>query len=308
MISGRPDDVDPTVEIQRDTSEKSPRTRLDLPARQADPTREDRKPQRTARTDEWVAGESRSAGEPGEPQADPTRADLPSRSSADRSPPSEGPPDLLPYDGDPDRRWPTPWRWVRRTFFLLVALVVGTPLAAGAYVWYVAREDVRTHSDAILVLGAAQFNGTPGDVLAWRLRHALTLYNDGVAKHIVTVGGNQPGDNYTEAGSGKAWLNQHGVPSSRLVAVPKGNDTLESMIAAGDEFSKLHWHTAVIVTDPPHALRSRTMARANGIQAVTSPTRSGPTVYSRDTQLHYIVRETGGYLYFQLIGRWRDEP
>ena len=289
-ISDRPDDVDPTVEIQRDSSEESSRTRIDLPSRQADPTREER----------WAepgSGEAR--------RADPTREDLPRRS---RDTPPEAPPHLLPYDARPSRPRRTPWRWARRTFFLLVALIVGTPLAAGAYVWYVAREDIRTHSDAILVLGAAQFNGTPGAVLEWRLRHALSLYNDGVARHILTVGGNRPGDNYTEAGSGKAWLNQHGVPESRLVAVPTGRDTLQSMVAAGEKFRKLRWQTAVIVTDPPHALRSRTMARANGIQAVTSPTRSGPTVYSRDTQLHYIVRETGGYLYFQLIGRWRGEP
>jgi uncharacterized SAM-binding protein YcdF (DUF218 family) len=227
-------------------------------------------------------------------QADPTREDLP-----------RGRRDEPVYD-EPRRR--SPWRWVRRAVYLVLLLIVGTPLAAGFYVWYVAREDVRIHSDAIIVLGAAQFNGTPGDVLAWRLEHALNLYREGVAKHIVTVGGNRPGDNYTEAGSGKAWLNQHGVPASRLVAVPVGSDTLQSMIAACREFRKLGWHTAVIVTDPPHALRSRTMARANGINAVTSPTRSGPMVHTRDTQLHYIIRETGGYLYFEFIGQWRDEP
>jgi vancomycin permeability regulator SanA len=264
--------VDPTVEMHRDEMHRDemPRTRSDLPRRQADPTRED----------------------------------LPRRSGA-----VSGDEPVVPYDGGSYDRGPrAPWRWVKRTFFLLVALLVGTPLAAGFYVWYVAREDVRTHSDAILVLGAAQFNGTPGDVLAWRLQHALTLFHDGVAKHIVTVGGNQPGDKYTEAGSGAAWLYQHGVPDADLVALRTGKDTLQSMIAAGKEFRKRGWHTAVIVTDPPHSLRSRTMARANGINAVTSPTRSGPMVYSRDTQFHYIVRETGGYLYFQLIGRWRDEP
>lgn len=259
-ITGRPDGTEPTVETRRETGE-SPRTRVDLPRRQADPTREDL---------------------PRRPRAAPA---------------------VAPYDGGRG-----PWRWVVRIFFLIVALVVGTPLAAGFYVWYVAREDVRTHSDAIIVLGATQNNGTPGDVLEWRLRHALTLYKEGVASHILTVGGNQPGDHYTEAGTGKTWLNEHGVPASRLVAVPTGNDTLQSMVATGEEFHKLHWHTAVIVTDPPHELRSRTMARANGIQAVTSPTRSGPMVYSRDTEVLYIVRETGGYLYFQLIARWRDQP
>ena len=229
-------------------------------------------------------------------QADPTREDLP------RRPPDE--PEVVPYAADRARRR-TPWRWVKRAVLLALVLLVGTPLAAGCYVWYVAREDVRTHSDAILVLGAAQFNGMPGDVLEWRLQHALKLWRDGVAKHIMTVGGNRPGDKYTEAGSGKAWLNQHGVPWDDLDAVRTGNDTLQSMVAAGAEFRKRGWHTAVIVTDPPHSLRSRTMARANGIKAVTSPTRSGPTVYSRDTQFHYIVRETGGYLYFQLYARWR---
>ncbi|GLY83087.1 YdcF family protein [Actinoallomurus iriomotensis] len=270
-ITGRPDGTEPTVEIRRETGE-SPRTRVDLPQRSADPTRED----------------------------------LPRRPRIERDEP------LVPY-GDEDgggsgRRRRGPWRWVVRIFFLIVAIVVGTPLAAGFYVWYVAREDVRTHSDAIIVLGATQNNGVPGDVLEWRLRHALTLYKEGVASHILTVGGNQPGDHYTEAGTGKTWLNEHGVPASRLVAVPTGKDTLQSMVAAGKEFRKLHWQTAVIVTDPPHELRSRTMARANGINAVTSPTRSGPMVYSRDTQVQYIVREAGGYLYFQLIARWRDEP
>jgi uncharacterized SAM-binding protein YcdF (DUF218 family) len=272
-----------------DLGEKSPRTRLDLPRRQADPTRED------------LPRRRQTAEEPDLPYDEP---DLPYDKAAVRD---DEP--VVPYDEESSgRRRRTPWRWVVRTFFLVVALIVGTPLAAGFYVWYVAREDVRTHSDAILVLGAAQFNGTPGDVLEWRLRHALSLYQAGVAKHIVTVGGNRPGDNFTEAGSGKTWLNEHGVPASRLVSVPTGSDTLQSMIAVGSEYRKLGWHTAVIVTDPPHTLRSRTMARANGIQAVTSPTRSGPMVYSRDTELHYIVRETGGYLYFQLYGRWHDEP
>jgi uncharacterized SAM-binding protein YcdF (DUF218 family) len=79
------------------------------------------------------------------------------------------------------------------------------------------------------------------------------------------------------------------------------------MVDVGREYKRQGWHTAVIVTDPWHALRSRTMAGDNGIKAVTSPTRSGPTVGSRDTQFHYIVRETGGYLYYVFIGRWRGD-
>lgn len=279
-ITDRPDDAEPTVELARDASGKpaeSARTRTDLPRRQADPTREDLPRRRT----------------------EPTREDLPRREagSSREDPPGDAP--------APRRR--SRWRWVRRTLYLLIIVIVGTPLAAGAAVWYVAREDDRTHSDAILVLGAAQYNGRPSDVLEWRLEHALKLYREGVAPNIVTVGGNQPGDRYTEAGTGKTWLNQHGVPDSHLVAVRSGSDTLQSMIAVGEEYRRLGWHSAVIVTDPWHALRSRTMARDNGIRAVTSPTRSGPTVGSRDTQFHYIVRETGGLLYYLTIGRWHGD-
>jgi uncharacterized SAM-binding protein YcdF (DUF218 family) len=269
-------------------------TRADLPRRQSDPTREDlpRRPRgdRLEQTGE-TPGKTRQ-------ETAAARDDVPYGADGGRP---EG-----PYEDPPPRRR-SRWRWVRRVVYLLLLLIIGTPLAAGAQVWYVARQDDRTHSDAILVLGAAQYNGRPSAVLAWRLQHALNLYREGVAPAIVTVGGNRPGDNFTEAGTGKAWLHEHGVPDSHLVAVRSGSDTLQSMVAVGKEYRKLGWHSAVIVTDPWHALRSRTMARDNGIKAVTSPTRSGPTVGSRDTQFHYIVRETGGYLYYLLVERWNGD-
>jgi uncharacterized SAM-binding protein YcdF (DUF218 family) len=186
---------------------------------------------------------------------------------------------------------------------MLLAVVVLTPLAVGARVWYDARQDSHPKSDAIIVLGAAQYNGRPSPTLEWRLVHALKLYRKGVAPAIVTVGGKRPGDNFTEASTGRQWLARHGVPESRLVAVSEGDDTLTSLEAVGREYKKLHWHSGVIVSDPWHALRSRTMAGDNGIKAAVSPTRSGPSVQTRDTQFHYIVRETGGYLWYVTIGR-----
>jgi uncharacterized SAM-binding protein YcdF (DUF218 family) len=205
----------------------------------------------------------------------------------------------------PDDRSPRRRRWMRNAICLTLALIIATPFITVFRVWYVARQDDRTRSDAIIVLGAAQFNGRPSPVLEWRLLHALKLYQAGVAPHIITVGGNIPGDKYTEAHAGKDWLNEHGVPLSALDAVPTGHDTLQSITAVATEFDHHGWRSAVIVTDPWHSLRSVTMARDNGIEAVTSPTRGGPTVGSRDTQAHYIARETGGYLYYVVIGRYR---
>ncbi|GAA4152839.1 hypothetical protein GCM10022416_51410 [Actinomadura keratinilytica] len=186
----------------------------------------------------------------------------------------------------------------------LLAVAVLTPLTVAWRVWYQARQDERPRSDAIIVLGAAQYNGVPSPTLQWRLQHALNLYRDGVAPVIVTVGGKQPGDNYTEADSGKRWLVNRGkVPADRVVSVPVGADTLESMKAVGAEYRRRGWRTGVIVTDPWHGLRSKRMAGDNGIEAASSPTRSGPSVQTRDTQFHYIVRETGGYLSYVLFGK-----
>ncbi|MFA1547317.1 YdcF family protein [Actinomadura chokoriensis] len=191
----------------------------------------------------------------------------------------------------------------------LLAIAVLTPLTVGARIWYQARQDERPRSDAIIVLGAAQYNGAPSPTLKWRLQHALELYRDGVAPAIVTVGGKASGDNYTEAGTGRAWLiEKGGVPASKVFAVPVGRDTLESLKAVGTEFDRHHWKSAVIVTDPWHGLRSKKMAGDQGIEAAASPTRSGPSVQTRDTQFNYIARETGGYLSYVLLGRSVQVP
>jgi uncharacterized SAM-binding protein YcdF (DUF218 family) len=197
---------------------------------------------------------------------------------------------------------PLAWfRWARRIFLLLVVLVVGYVGSVAIHIWWVAREDQHPHSDAIVVLGASQYNGVPSPVFAARLDHALVLYNEGVATHIVTVGGKQPGDTYTEGQSGAAYLHQHGVPRSALVALQTGKDTLRSLEAVKQTFAAHDWHTAVLVTDPWHCLRARTMARDLGIKADTSPERTGPAVASRSVEYRYIARETEAYIYYEIF-------
>jgi len=183
----------------------------------------------------------------------------------------------------------------------IVAFVVIVVFYVAAHIWWVAREDQHPRSDAIVVLGASQYNGTPSPVFAARLDHAVTLYDEHVAPHIVTVGGKEPGDVYTEAGSGKTYLVAHGVPRSAIIAVPVGRDTLSSLRAVDLQFKAHHWTSAVLVTDPWHCLRSRTMARYLGIKADTSPERTGPAVASRSVEVRYIARETEAYIYFEIF-------
>ncbi|MDQ0376295.1 YdcF family protein [Amycolatopsis thermophila] len=190
--------------------------------------------------------------------------------------------------------------WVRRavlgTVLVLVMLVGGTALR----VWQVAREDDRDHADAIVVLGAAQYNGKPSPIFQARLKHAMQLYQAGVADRIVTAGGNRAGDAYTEASAGVSWLVEQGVPRQDTLAVGEGSDTLGSLRAVAATFSARGWHTAVLVSDPWHSLRARTMADDSGMDTWTSPTHSGPIVQTRQTQFRYIYRETGALLFYRL--------
>jgi uncharacterized SAM-binding protein YcdF (DUF218 family) len=188
--------------------------------------------------------------------------------------------------------------WLRRAVFgtlLMLLLVIG---GTALRVWQVARADDRERADIILVLGAAQYNGKPSAIFEARLRHAKQLYQEGVAKTIVTTGGNRVGDNYTEAYAGLLWLRAAGVPTADTFAVAEGSDTLGSLRATAAEAHRHAWHTAVLVSDPWHSLRARTMADDQGLQAWTSPTHSGPIVRTRLTQLRYIYRETGALLFY----------
>lgn len=189
----------------------------------------------------------------------------------------------------------------------LVALVLVSVLIVGgtaASIWYVARGDDRPVSDVILVLGAAQYSGKPSSVLEARLEQAKKLFDQGVAPRVVTVGGSQAGDLTTEAEAGADYLRERGV--DEVIAVEEGVDTLSSLQAAAVLLDERGWKTVVLVTDPWHSLRSRTMAGDVGIDAVTSPTRAGPSVRTRATQVRYVARETAAILYYKVFGRSSD--
>jgi uncharacterized SAM-binding protein YcdF (DUF218 family) len=192
--------------------------------------------------------------------------------------------------------------WVSRVVAAAVLAVFLLVVSTALGIWYTARQDSRPVSDAIVVLGSAQYNGVPSSIFEARLEHALKLYEEGVAPVIVTVGGKAAGDQFTEAEAGRDYLGNSGVPSDALLAVPEGVDTLESMRVVGSAFDERGWTTAVLVTDPWHAMRAERMAEDAGIEAESSPTRQGPAVQTRTTQFRYILRETAAYLLYRATG------
>jgi vancomycin permeability regulator SanA len=198
-------------------------------------------------------------------------------------------------------------RWLVRGAIAVVAVLLLLVGGTAFRIWQYGRIDDRDHADVILVLGAAQYNGDPSSILQARLNHAKTLYDEGVADHIVTVGGRQPTDKYTEAQAGDIYLSDNGVPKDRITEVNTGNDTLTSLQAAAAVLKAHGWGSAVLVSDPWHMFRSETMAEASGIDAWTSPTHSGPAVQTRSTQLRYIFRETAALLYYRVTKAPADD-
>jgi uncharacterized SAM-binding protein YcdF (DUF218 family) len=218
--------------------------------------------------------------------------------------PAPGDAPTVPLWDEPPAEGTPPGRRRRGWVFRMVigGLVVATLVLGGTAfsVWQVARVDDRQPVDAVVVLGAAQYDGEPSSIFASRLRHAEALYEQGIAPRIVTTGGGRAGDVYTEAEAGRRYLIDRGVPADDVVAVAEGSDTLGSLQAVAARANQDGWQSALVVSDPWHSLRARTMARDAGLYAWTSPTRSGPVVQTRETQLRYIVRETAALLYYRL--------
>jgi len=195
-------------------------------------------------------------------------------------------------------------RWARRLLRAVAALVVVVLLVVGwtAFrVWKVARDDSRAAADAIVVLGASQFDGRPSSVFKARLDHAKRLYDQKIAPVVVTVGGNRQGDRFTEAGAGATYLRGNGVPSEALAEVAEGSDTLTSLRAVARLAKERDWDDVLLVTDPWHSFRARSMAGQLGLHAETSPARTGPAVQGRGRELRYILRETAAYLHYKVF-------
>ena len=194
------------------------------------------------------------------------------------------------------------FRWIRRTLTLIIIVALIAPGYAVSKVWRAANNPIVRSADVIVVLGAAQLDGRPGDVLEARLIEAKRIFDLGLAPSIITVGAGAPGDRTTEAASGKAWLRAHGVPAKKVTAVEEGRDTLVSTKAYAALMKKRMVSDVIIVTDPFHCQRAMVMANDQGIVSTCSPVQTGPNTISH-SGYKYLLREAGAYLVYITIGR-----
>jgi uncharacterized SAM-binding protein YcdF (DUF218 family) len=186
----------------------------------------------------------------------------------------------------------------RSPFHLFRRLLEWLVLAAGSLytvallmVLVVSQQDQRQPADAIVVLGAAQYNGRPSPVFRARLDHALQLYREGLAPRVVVTGGVGRGDTTSEATVARRYLLNRKVPATAVVSQPQGRSTEASMTAVAAWLQREHLRRVILVSDPFHMFRLRLEARRTGLEAYTSPTESSPISDNPVLELRYLAAE-----------------
>ena len=197
----------------------------------------------------------------------------------------------------------------RHPVFGVVALVLLAALtvvgASAITVWRAAHNDDASHvdrADVIIVLGAAQYGGTPSPVFQGRLDHAILLYRQRRADSVMVVGSKSPGDTTTEAEAGGDYLVSQGVPAGSVLVEPVGRTTYESLLGASRYMNEHGMRSAFLVSDPWHNARITRMASDLGFQGYASATWTSAAT-SEETRFTGYARETFAYLYYRVFGR-----
>lgn len=187
-----------------------------------------------------------------------------------------------------------------RTFVALMCGAVLYVVANIAQVWVVGRSDQARSVDAIVVMGVAQYDGRPSPQLQARLDHVLALWGTGVTQLVITTGGNQPGDRFTEARASADYLIAGGVDETLIAMEDLGSTSLQSLRGVAEIMKSRNLESVLIVTDPYHALRSRLIAQDLGLVAYVSPTPS--STVRGNTELQRMINEGLGVSVAYVLG------
>jgi uncharacterized SAM-binding protein YcdF (DUF218 family) len=192
-------------------------------------------------------------------------------------------------------------RWVA----LIVIVILAYPACLGWQIWRQSLADENQTADAIVILGAAQYDGEPSPVYRARLDQAAYLYDEGFSKTIVVTGGKQAGDRFTEAEAGEEYLNsEYGIPYEPIIGETEGRTTLESLRAVKEIADEQGIDTVLLVSDPMHSERIKRIAEDLGFEdAHTSPASYIKLNRSRLTKVKELLHEIGSLLSYELFDR-----
>ena len=195
----------------------------------------------------------------------------------------------------PPRRWS---RWAFRAGVVFVGLLVVYVAVTFVQVWMASRSDEARAAEAIIVLGAAQYDGEPSPVFAARLDHAADLYDQGLAEIVVVTGGRQEGDRFTEANAGYRYLLDRGIPDEALRLEVRGTNTWESLAASAHILADEGVDEVLLVSDPYHSYRIAATASELGLDAHVSAAATSSSLVS-------LLRETAVVSVGRIIGYGR---
>jgi uncharacterized SAM-binding protein YcdF (DUF218 family) len=196
---------------------------------------------------------------------------------------------------------------VRRVRWLILAAVlalIAYPAWVGFQVWDQSRHDENHSADAIVVLGAAQYDGRPSPVFQARLDHAVYLYEQGFSATVIVTGGKQAGDRFTEAEAGTNYLIDEGIPSDAILQEQDGRSTLQSMRNVKELTERGDIESLLLVSDPLHSERIKRIAHDLGFdEAYASWASYQELNRSRVTKAKELVREVGAIFVYEFFDR-----
>jgi uncharacterized SAM-binding protein YcdF (DUF218 family) len=193
--------------------------------------------------------------------------------------------------------WP---KLLRRALVVAVVLPAVYFAVTFVQVWWTSRHDGARPAQAVVVLGAAQYDGRPSAVLRARLDHAADLYHRKVAPLVVVTGGKAEGDRFTESAASANYLHTKGVPDEAILREATGRTSWQSLAASARFLGQRGIHEVVLVSDPFHAARIRGIASELGLDAATSPTRTSPI--KGLSEFRHMITETAQVGLARVIG------
>ena len=195
-------------------------------------------------------------------------------------------------------------KFLGRLVLLLILALLAYPAWLAFRVWDQSHDDEVRAADAIVVLGAAQYDGKPSPVLKARLDQATYLWNEGLADNVIVTGGKQEGDRFTEAEASHMYLEGQGIPTERIFEEEEGTTTLESLEKVREIADSNGIDSVLVVSDPLHSERVKRMATDLGFDEVYASPASYVTLdRSRETKAKQLVREVGSLIVYEILKR-----
>jgi uncharacterized SAM-binding protein YcdF (DUF218 family) len=192
-------------------------------------------------------------------------------------------------------------KWHKSLFVFIIVLILMWGYLTGKIYYYSKIDNVR-HADAIVVLGASQWNGQPGPVFKSRLDQAYDLYSKNFSEKIILTGGVSKGENFAEAQAGKIYLLEKGIKESDIFMEERGKTSKESLNEVARILKEQNLDTIILVSDGFHMMRIKKMVDDLGVEAYVSPVKDGPINKNKLVQLKYCIRESWVYVMFLIFG------